>query len=146
MFVELRKKTTIILRLPAMEMLPRALEKALGALLCDHPVTSWKITAEGLNPTIVIRLRPSGQSQENGFCVQQKTFRAKPPSQVERDRRRLVEHKQRFHSKNDHSKQLLDTVNAPEICLTENVAIDKYNKCTKYQTEQWQCRPKKRKQ
>ena len=84
-----------------MEMLPRALEKALGALLCDHSVTSWKITAEGLYPTIVLRLRPCGDSQENGYCVQRKTFRAKPPSQVERDRRRLVEYKQRSDSKKD---------------------------------------------
>ena len=124
MFVELRKKTTIILRKPAMEMLPKALEKALGALLCDHSVSSWKIAAEGPNPTIVLRLRPSGQSQENGYCIQRKTFRAKPPSQVERDRRRWVEYNQRFDSKKDQSKQLSDTANASEICPTENVTIN----------------------
>ena len=80
-----------------MESLPRALDNVLETLLCDHVVSSWKITAEGPNPTIVLRLRPTVPSRDNhnGYCAQPRTYRSKPPSQVERDRRRAAQFKQR---------------------------------------------------
>ena len=76
--------------------LPKALETTLGALLCNHSVTSWKITAEGLNPTVVLRLKPFEHDYQHGSCVQTGVYRRKPSSQLTRDRQRLAEYKQRL--------------------------------------------------
>ena len=81
---------------PAMDSLPRVLENLLETLLRNHVVSSWKISADGFNPTIVLRLKASGKSQDNGHCAPQH-FRAKPPSQIERDRKRMHEYRQRLH-------------------------------------------------
>ena len=78
-----------------MDLLPRALENILTVLLCEHTISSWKIAAQGPNPTIVLRLMPTDQSQEHGYRAQTKTYRTKPPSQVERDRRRAVQFRQK---------------------------------------------------
>ena len=77
--------------------LPIALDKALQALLSCHYVASWKIAAEGQNPTIIMRLRPETQpsARHNGASVDTVTFKRKPPSQILRDRRRAEEFKQR---------------------------------------------------
>ena len=76
--------------------LPKALETTLGALLCNHSVTSWKITAEGLNPTVVLRLKPLEHDYQHGSCVQTGVYRRKPSSQLTRDRQRLAEYKQKL--------------------------------------------------
>ena len=77
--------------------LPIALDTALKALLSCHSVYSWKIAAEGQNPTVILRLRPETQpsAHENGSRVDTVTFKRKPPSQIHRDRRRAEEFKQR---------------------------------------------------
>ena len=82
--------------IPAMDLLPRVLENLLETLLRNHVVYSWKISADGFNPTIVLRLKAKDKSQDNGHCAPQH-FRAKPPSQIERDRKRMHEYRQRLH-------------------------------------------------
>ena len=76
--------------------LPIALETALKALLSFHSVSSWKITAEGPNPTVILRLRPENQpSACESVRVDSCSFRRKTPSQLYRDRRRAEEFRQR---------------------------------------------------
>ena len=78
--------------------LPIALDTALKALLSCHAVSSWKIAAEGQNPTVILRLRPEKQpsARHNGACVVDTvTFKRKPPSQIQRDRRRAEDFKQK---------------------------------------------------
>ena len=98
-----------------MDSLPRVLENVLETLLHDHVVSSWKITADGLAPTIVLRLKPTCESQENGYSGP-KHFRAKPPSQIERDRKRMCEYRQRLNKNKDEitksdPKRVLPNVN-----------------------------------
>ena len=73
--------------------LPCALESVLGALLQNHLINSWKVTSEGVNPCVVLRLKPLDDTQER---VTTQAYRRKPQSQIERDRRRAAEHKQRL--------------------------------------------------
>ena len=79
--------------------LPIALDTALKALLSCHSVQSWKITAEGPHPTIIMRLRPESQptSCQSGVRVDSVSgsFRRKTTSQIYRDKRRLEEYRQR---------------------------------------------------
>ena len=77
--------------------LPSALESVLGALLKDHSITSWKVTSEGQNPTVVLRLKPVNDKQD---CVSTHVYRRKPQSQVIRDRQRAAEHKQMLELRN----------------------------------------------
>eukprot|EP00745_Piridium_sociabile_P013073 TRINITY_DN19614_c0_g1_i23.p1 TRINITY_DN19614_c0_g1~~TRINITY_DN19614_c0_g1_i23.p1 ORF type:complete len:154 (+),score=32.16 TRINITY_DN19614_c0_g1_i23:138-599(+) len=71
--------------------LPTALEVTLDALLQKNHLTSWKITGENDNLVVVIRMKTS-PAADNMACpqpaVSPQYFRKKPPSQVNRDRRR----------------------------------------------------------
>ena len=91
--------------------LPKALESVLCALLDNHSVVSWKVTAEGVNPTIVVRLRPVYTSDNNnGGPVNTFTYRRKTPSQVSRDQRRMKDFRQKLDVKNA-SKTDIECVN-----------------------------------
>ena len=78
---------------------PRALDTALKALLTCHSVSSWKIAAEGLNPTVILRLRPVHVPAlcHNGVPEHVNTvaFRRKSPSQMHRDQQRMERFRQR---------------------------------------------------
>ena len=73
--------------------LPKALESVLGALLDNHSITSWKVTAEGQDPTVILRLRSTGVNQDG---VSMSAYRRKSASQVLRDRRRMAGYRQRL--------------------------------------------------
>ena len=108
-----------------MDLLPRALDNMLGVLLCDHTVSSWKIAANGPNPTVVLRLRQTHQSQEHGYQyrAQTKLYRTKPPSQVERDRKRAAQFRQRCDLNLDSDKNDIPcdlSENITDINATEN--------------------------
>ena len=77
--------------------LPIALDTALRALLSCHSVSSWKIAAEGQNPTVILRLRPETHesARQDGAKLHTVAFKRKPPSQINRDRQRAEEYKQR---------------------------------------------------
>ena len=72
--------------------LPKALDTVLKALLSDHSISSWKVAAEGQNPTIVLRLSPRRDPYvcQDGVRVDTSAvYRRKPPSQINRDKRRM---------------------------------------------------------
>ena len=77
--------------------LPIALDTALRALLSCHSVYSWKIAAEGQNPTVILRLRPATQQSvyQNGVRADTVAFRRKTSCQINRDRRRAEQFRQR---------------------------------------------------
>ena len=74
-----------------------ALDTALKALLSCHSIYSWKIAAEGENPTVILRLRPETQlsSSRSGVRADTVAFRRKTPCQLNRDRRRAEEFRQK---------------------------------------------------
>ena len=76
-----------------------ALETALRALLSNHAVCSWKITGDGPNPCVILRLRAENQqntcTSEVHTSTDSVTFRRKTPSQVLRDKRRIEDFRQR---------------------------------------------------
>ena len=76
---------------------PCALESVLEALLQNHHIHSWKVTSEGINPCVVLRLKPCNDTKER---VITQAYRRKPQSQIERDRRRAAEHKNRLERDN----------------------------------------------
>ena len=108
--------------MPAME-LPLALDSALKALLGCHSIYSWKITAEGQNPTVILRLRQDTQQRacHSGLhTANTVSFRRKPPSQIQRDRRRAEEYKQR--------RDQIETVTELKAdCQSENAAEHELN-------------------
>ena len=71
------------------------MDVSLKALLSCHSVYSWKIATEGQNPTVVLRLRPETQQSVCQSSVNTVAFKRKPPSQINRDRRRAEEYKHR---------------------------------------------------
>ena len=79
--------------------LPIALDSALKALLSCHSVSSWKIAAEGQNPTVIVRLRPVTQQsvcqRQSGEHADTVSFKRKTPCQINRDRRRAEQYRQR---------------------------------------------------
>ena len=77
--------------------LPSALETVLGALLTNHSVTSWKVASENQTPVVVLRLKPVSENQDS---VSTQVYRRKPQSQIARDKRRAVEHKQKLELRN----------------------------------------------
>ena len=87
-----------------MEYLPRALDNILGVLLCDFTISSWKIAANGPNPTVVLRLSQTSQSREHGDRPQTTVYRKKPPSQLVRDRKRAAQFYQRCDRKVDSER------------------------------------------
>ena len=89
--------------------LPCALESVLGVLLQNHFVNSWKISSEGVNPTVVLRLRPFDNNQDR---VTTQAYRRKSKGQVDRDRKRAADYKHRLeqeHSANS-DKNFLDPI------------------------------------
>ena len=102
--------------MPAMDF-PLALESALKALLGCHSIYSWKITAEGENPTVILRLRQDTEQRacQSGVHVNTAAYKRKPPSQIHRDRRRAEEyHRQR--------RDQIETVTESKVvCPSENV-------------------------
>ena len=74
-----------------------ALDTALKTLLSCHQVFSLKIAAENQNPVIILRLRPDSRQSacQNGERGETVAFRRKQPCQIQRDRRRAEEHRQR---------------------------------------------------
>ena len=83
--------------------LPIALDTAIKALLGCHSVYSWKITAEGPNPTVILRLRPETEPsvRRSGERIDTVAYRRKPPCQIQRDKRRAEEYRQRRESSED---------------------------------------------
>ena len=79
--------------------LPRALESVFEALLDGHAVSSWKVACEGLNPILVVRMKPVSENRERQD-VNTQAYRRKQPSQVARDKRRLTEHRDRLRLEN----------------------------------------------
>ena len=78
--------------------LPLALDTALKSLLTCHQVSSWKIVAENQNsPVIILRLKADSRQSacQNGERAETVAFRRKQPCQIQRDRRRAEEHRQR---------------------------------------------------
>ena len=72
--------------------IPKALDTVLKALLSDHSISSWKVAAEGQNPTIVLRLCPRREPNvyQDGVRIDTSAvYRRKPPSQINRDKRRM---------------------------------------------------------
>ena len=74
-----------------------ALDTAMKALLSCHSVFSWKIASETQNPVIILRLRPDSplSVSQNGERAETVAFRRKPPCQIQRDKRRAEEYRQR---------------------------------------------------
>ena len=84
--------------------LPIALDVTLKALLSCHSVQSWKIATEGQNPTVILRLRPETQKracQDGAHSIDTVAFKRKPPSQIQRDRRRAEEF-YNYRQRRDH--------------------------------------------
>ena len=82
--------------------LPKALDTVLKALLSDHSISSWKVAAEGQNPTMVLRLSPRREPYvcQDGVRVDTSAvYRRKPPSQINRDKRRM----NNFRSRSDRA-------------------------------------------
>ena len=78
--------------------LPKALDDVLKALLNGHSISSWKVAADGQNPTVILRLQPLRVPNvpQDGVRVDNTVaFRRKPPSQINRDRRRMNDFKLR---------------------------------------------------
>ena len=105
--------------------LPRALDTVLKALLSDHSIFSWKVAAEGHNPTIVLRLCPRREPNmyQDGVRVADTlaVYRRKPPSQINRDRRRMND----FKLRND--RVVNQTVHASEE--VQSAKVDASNTC-----------------
>ena len=80
-----------------------ALETALKALLSIHAVCSWKITGDGPNPCVILRLRAENQQNActSGVHADSVTYRRKPPRQILRDRRRVEDFRQRRENENE---------------------------------------------
>ena len=77
--------------------LPIALESALKALLTQHAIFSWKISFERDNLAVILRLREHAQQSErhNGELVDSVSYKRKTPCQINRDKRRADEFRQR---------------------------------------------------
>ena len=82
-----------------------ALETALKALLSNHAVCSWKITGDGPNPCVILRLRAENEQNAcmNGVHANSVTYRRKPPSQILRDRRRVEDFRQKRENENENA-------------------------------------------
>ena len=108
-----RKKLAFRLKMPV-SGLPTALEAAVNALLQQHSITSWKISADGeKNPVVILRLTEfthlqggKDNSEVSKSTCPQLQYRRKPPSQVRRDRRR-AEERRNLRTK-DNQKQASD--------------------------------------
>ena len=84
--------------------IPVTLESVLEALLKNHAITNWKVsTSEGYTPTLVVRFRPYSDSDKG--TVNTQVYRRKQPSQVSRDKQRLMQHKQRLELRNVPSSE-----------------------------------------
>ncbi|KAL8603058.1 hypothetical protein ACOMHN_015623 [Nucella lapillus] len=78
--------------------LPTTLEVTLDALLRENHLTSWKVTGESDNVVVVLRLK-TGPANTNMACqhtpVAPCYYRKKAPSELQRDRRRAEERRNR---------------------------------------------------
>jgi hypothetical protein len=78
--------------------LPTTVEVALGSLLAEKTVSSWKITGQGDTTVVVLRLRSDKPVQDGGDSMEQCNnnvyYRRKNPSQLRRDRQRAAERRQ----------------------------------------------------
>ena len=106
--------------------IPIALEAALKALLNCHSVHSWKIAAEGPNPTIILRLRPEDKSStgDSGERVDSVSFRRKPPGQIYRDRRRAEVYRQKRDCVEDRTVTDLRVASQKENTLGHELNTD----------------------
>ena len=85
--------------------LPMALENVLEALLKNHTISNWKVgMSDGYDtPHLVLRFRPNSDSDRG--TVNTQVYRRKQPSQVARDKQRLMQHKKRLEQRNvSHSE------------------------------------------
>jgi hypothetical protein len=76
--------------------LPTTVEVALGSLLAEKSVSSWKITGQGDTTVVVLRLRGDSPVQDGGDSMAKGNnvyYRRKNPSQLRRDRQRAAERK-----------------------------------------------------
>ena len=90
--------------------LPKALESILGALLSNHFIVSWKVTADGQNPTVVLRMQPDHEFQDvgkHGRPIDSITggWHKKGPARVRRDRERWQAHQQRINSDANRTRE-----------------------------------------
>ena len=105
-----------------MSGLPTALEISVNALLKEHFITSWKISADcDRNPVVILRLAEfthleakddtevSAYSQQNFSRPPQFQYRRKPPSQIRRDKKRAEERRQQRSQTNQASNEEQDT-------------------------------------
>ena len=97
--------------------LPIALETALKALLSNHAVCSWKITGDGPNPCVILRLRAENEQNTctSGVHTDSFTFRRKTPSQMLRDRRRIEDFRQMREN---------ETTTVPEPSIASQTVIE----------------------
>lgn len=87
--------------------LPTTLEVTLDALLQHQVPTSWKVTGEGDATVVVIRL--TGQPHPAIEQSQPRRYRRKPPSQVNRDRRRAEERRKKAEERTEASEHFVES-------------------------------------
>ena len=116
---------------PAMEF-PIALESALKALLNHHSISSWKIAGDGPSLAVILRLRPESQQGENhGGVLERVSYRRKPPGQINRDRRRAEEFRQRRENADNSTEQRDDNRREETFANTLNTLAPSENQNNK---------------
>ena len=101
--------------------LPKVLESVMCVLLNSHFVSSWKVAAESRNPTIILRLCPVSENQ-NGD-VNTVAYRRKSSSQMNRDKQRMANFKQRSEAENQRS---VDTSSSNQVRQSDNARDSVY--------------------
>ena len=107
----------ILKKVPAMD-LPKALDAALKALLSSHSISSFKVDDSRHSPAVIIRLSPLCVPSvcKDGVperVVSTTVYRKKPPSQVNRDKRRM----DNFIHRSTSDRVKNQTVNVTDISL-----------------------------
>ena len=103
--------------------LPKALDDVLKALLSGHSISSWKVVADGQNPTIVLRLCPKRVPNvcQDGVRVDTTTaYRRKPPSQINRDKRRMNDFIHRNDRVEKQSVHVSESACRPTLPVKDN--------------------------
>lgn len=89
--------------------LPSAVEKLLATLMTDHRVVSWKVTGEGEQSVIVIRL--TSCQQDGTAPLPTGHWRRKAPAQVRRDQQRAAQRRAQLQQRPQRSAVIkTDTV------------------------------------
>ena len=97
--------------------LPTAVEAALGSLLTEKSLSSWKIADNGDTTVIVLRLRADADCQQHGDHYDQERptlhYRRKSPSQLRRDNQRAYHRKQQQQASVTHQASDLNVSASP---------------------------------